>query len=105
MSTYLNNAIDDMINHPPQALPPALLSVEQEYKDQLTNAVNNGLEADKVMKMNLIMVICLNRGLTVEDLQAQQLLFTNLLIETNFSTTDANINRMVNLIQNAQQNQ
>ncbi len=104
MSTYLNDAINDMINHKPEVLPPALIPIEQEYKDQLTTAVNNGLEPSDIMKMNLIMMMCLKQGLSVEDLQSQQVLFTNLLLETNFSTTDANINRMVNLIQAAQQN-
>lgn len=104
MSTYINDTINDMVNYKPDPLPPALLPIEQEYKDQLTTAVNNGLEPTNIMKMNLIMMMCLKQGLSVDDLQAQQVLFTNLMLETNFSTTDANINRMVNLIQAAQQN-
>ena len=79
--------------------------IEQEYRDQLTTAVNNGLEPTNVMKMQMIMILCLKQGLTIDDLHAQNVLFTNLVLETGFSTTDANINRMVNLIQAAQQNQ
>ncbi len=102
MSTYLNNAINDLVNNKPDPLPPALLPIEKEYKDQLTADINNGLEPTNVMKMQMIMVLCLKQGLTVDDLHAQQVLFTNLVLETGFSTTDANINRMVNLIQAAQ---
>ena len=104
MSTYLNDTINEMVNYKPEPLPPALLPIEQQYKDHLTAAVNDGLEPDNIMNMHLIMMMCLKQGLSVEDLQGQQVLFTNLMLETNFSTTDVNINRMVNLIQAAQQN-
>lgn len=101
MSTYLENIIDEMVNTKPEPLPPALLKVEKEYKNNLDNAVNNGLNVTDVMKMNLIMAMCLQHGLSIEVLHSQQILFTTLMLESNFSTTDATINRMVNLIQNA----
>lgn len=98
MSTYLETAIDDMVSHS-EPLPPALLPYEENLKAKMTEAVQNGLEADKVMKMTFIISICIKRGLPLEDIQTHQNLFTRLMMESNFSTTDANINRMINMIQ------
>jgi hypothetical protein len=89
MSNYLQEAIKDLTVSP---VPPALKPLENEFKQ------NWGLEPQEVLNMVLIMSIINNLGISVQKMDEHKLLLINLCMESDFSTTDDNINHIVNAL-------
>lgn len=95
MSNYLQEAIKALNVSP---VPPALKHLENEFKQNLTNAVNGGLEPQKVLNMVLFMSMINNLGISVQEMDNHKLLLIKLCMECDFSPTDDNINHIVNAL-------
>ena len=103
METYLNEMIIDFNAKPQIPLSPAQIPFEQEFKAHLTNAVvNGGLEHQKVLNMTLIFCLLNKRGLSLDVIQENNALLCHLCMASDFSTSDSNIDNIINTITLAQ---
>ena len=71
--TYYNNLIKEMDSPIAANQPPPMTAGQKPYMDrfdqELTNAVNNGLEPDYVMKLTIFMCLIVERGLLPDVLK------------------------------------
>jgi len=91
-----NNLIQDYVNQPKPNYTQAQVPFINNLKANLNNAVQNGLEPEKIVRMTGIMTLLIEKGITVDDFQHHQQLFVILCIQSDFSVMDHNINYIFN---------
>ena len=91
------NPSNNLIEHNIKSLQPNYTAAEIPHINNLNNnsVQQNGLEPEKTVN---IMILLLQRGITVDDFRNHITLFSSLCTNSDFSITDDNINHIFNEI-------
>ena len=92
-NTYLQTVINQIGVAEPDYTPAQKVVVNQ-FNNDLTNSVNNGLDPVTILRMTAIISILYNKGLTVDQLQTHHLLIARMGFDSDFDTSDNNIDRI-----------
>jgi hypothetical protein len=96
---YLNTMLDEL-NSNPLILTPAQKQGEEEFIINCNNALNNGLEPNVMLNMTYIIALINKKGLSIEKIENNIDLLLHLCTNSNYSTTDTNIDYIVDIMMN-----
>lgn len=94
MNSY-NQLVQGHQNNQPITYTPAQKPFVSQLEEQFNQAVQNGLEPEKVKNLTCIMCMVLEKGISLDHLQQHLNLFLTLCINSDFSIMDHNVNHIV----------
>lgn len=97
-NTYLTALINSTKNAEP--LTAAQIPIIQEIKNGLDNFVLQGQSPERIMKVTIMSVLLLEKGLSIDLLNANRMLLVELGAECNFDCNDENVDKIYNAINN-----
>ena len=95
-SKYLDDMMKDCNIHTP--ITPEEQIILDKLNVSTKQTIENGIEPQEINNMQILTCLLITKGLTMDELKNNMLLIFTLGFDSDFSTTDSNVDKILTII-------